>query len=293
MKNLGLLVILGVFLILFHSCKSDKGQISIENVSTNNGSSVDDSLLNLKLQEYGQKFRNAESKSEKETWLLEGIAASSNGGKEIFKDVFVKELLKVSPTHKDAADFLWYYANRLLDMAKSDEASLVFMGFKNRYPSDFKVNDAEKYIKSEQRDLHKYMNQKFLELKDLKQDTSGTSKQKSFISLTESFCLAYPNDIKCPQFLISAAEIAGKSGDVSGMVSCFDWVSQYYTQSKEAPMALFLKAFYFDNHFNNKEEAGKNYSIFLEKYPSHQLTKDAKYLLKAISEANSGDKTTQ
>ncbi|MBK8054046.1 MAG: hypothetical protein IPK35_12445 [Saprospiraceae bacterium] len=82
--------------------------------------------------------------------------------------------------------------------------------------------------------------------------------------------------------MISIAEVCGKTGNVSGMVANFDWVYQYYPESKETPMALFLKGFYFENHFDKKAEAADVYQLFLKKYPAHNLTKDVSHLIKGL-----------
>ncbi|MBK8054047.1 MAG: hypothetical protein IPK35_12450 [Saprospiraceae bacterium] len=76
--------------------------------------------------------------------MEEGIELSGHDRKESFKDVFVKELLKVNPTLPHAADYLWYLADRLREMGSNEVASLIYKGFKNRFSSDPRSKDAGK-----------------------------------------------------------------------------------------------------------------------------------------------------
>ena len=282
MQLLFRLAILALFAI-FQSCK-DAAPKAVSNDQTTAqislNSTIEDSLFNGRIQQIGNNFRSAVSKETKGKWLQEGIELSGLDGKESFKDVFVKELLKLNPAHPDAADYLWYLAERLREMGSVENASLIYMGFKHRFSSDPRSNEAEKYILSEQKDIHKYIKGRFKKLKDTQQE--DTKEHENSEQLFEAFALAFPYDAACPGFLISMAEVCGKAGNISGMVANFDWVYQYYPKSKEAPMALFLKGFYFENHFDKKAEAAHVYQLFLKKYPAHSLTKDVSHLIKDL-----------
>jgi tetratricopeptide (TPR) repeat protein len=246
-------------------------------------SRTDDSIFNINIQQYGHNFRVASTREEKEKWLIKAIEYSHLPGKESFKDIFVKEMLKLNPKHKNSADYLWYWGSRLQDMMRQEDASIIFKGFINRFPSDLRRSEAEKYIITEQKDIHRYINDRLTRLKHLRQDSLGLIMQKSYVQLIEALALSFPEDVNTPKYLISYAEVSGKMGDISGAISGFDWVLQYYPESSEAPMALFLKGFYFENHFNNKIEAENSYKLFLEKYPDHYLAKDVDLLIKSLN----------
>ncbi|MBK8054050.1 MAG: hypothetical protein IPK35_12465 [Saprospiraceae bacterium] len=281
------LAILALFAISL-SCKDAAPKaLSIDQKTTqiSSNSKVEDSIFNARIQQIGNNFRSSVSKDTKEKWLQEGIELSGLDGKESFKDVFVKEILKLNPAHPDAADYLWYLADRLREMGSNEVASLIYKGFKNRFSSDPRSKDAGKYILSEQKDIHTYIKGRFKKLKSI-QTEDIIKEQENFTKLIEAFALAFPFDTACPGYLISMAEVCGKTGNVSGMVANFDWVYQYYPESKEAPMALFLKGFYFENHFDKKAEAADVYQLFLKKYPAHNLTKDVSHLIKDLKNSS-------
>ena len=267
---------------IVQACFDKSQKSSIQQVKVMD-SRTDDSIFNINIQQYGKNFRAASTREGKEKWLIKAIEYSHLHGKETFKDIVVKEMLKLNPRYKNSADYLWYWGSRLQDMMREEDASIIFKGFINRFPSDLRRLEAEKYIITEQKDIHHYINDRFTRLKHLKQDSLGLIMQKSYVQLIEALALSFPEDVNTPKYLISYAEVSGKMGDISGAIAGFDWVIQYYPESNEAPMALFLKGFYFENHFNNKIEAENSYKLFLEKYPDHYLAKDVSLLIKNLS----------
>lgn len=268
--------VLLLLLLMFLSFTGCKEEIK----DTNPGISEDYSELSvLKMGEIGDKFRNATTKSEKVHWLSEGIKASSNEGLEPYKDLFVMEMLKADPDHDHTLEYLWYLSERWQNMGRHDESSILCNGIRHRYKSESITLNVERYLKSEQKNIHNYLNEKFMSISGNGIDSIRVVQQKKYIQLIEAFALAFPSDEKCPEYLLLAAEMAGQNDALPEMVSMFDWVLQYYPQSKDAPISLFLKGFYLDEHFGKKEDAKSVYNQFVAKYPDHRLANDVKLLL--------------
>lgn len=64
----------------------------------------------------------------------------------------------------------------------------------------------------------------------------------------------------------------------------FEKVLKYYPAGINAPKAMFMIGFIHANNTKNLEEAKKYYTMFIEKYPQHELTNSADYELKHLGQ---------
>jgi TolA-binding protein len=55
-----------------------------------------------------------------------------------------------------------------------------------------------------------------------------------------------------------------------------------FPNSKEAPTALFLMGFIYNNELHNIDSARAAYKTFLEKYPGHDLAASAKFEMETL-----------
>uniref|UniRef100_A0A832DEZ4 Outer membrane lipoprotein BamD-like domain-containing protein n=1 Tax=Ignavibacterium album TaxID=591197 RepID=A0A832DEZ4_9BACT len=103
--------------------------------------------------------------------------------------------------------------------------------------------------------------------------------------------IAQSNDEKySPEALAQLAAIyQGKldkniSAEESAKKSQFYFRTLYdkYPKSPLAPKALFMSAFILANELNKYDDATKEYNLFLEKYPNHELAISAKQELEYI-----------
>ena len=93
------------------------------------------------------------------------------------------------------------------------------------------------------------------------------------------FIKDYPKDSLAPGYLFKAANIAMNSGDGNKALGFFDQYIQDYSDQPKAPMCLFFKAFIYENMLQDLDKARESYILFIEKYPTHDFTKDAKLAL--------------
>lgn len=98
----------------------------------------------------------------------------------------------------------------------------------------------------------------------------------------------FPEDTASAVFLFKAGDIAMNMGMGNQAVLYYDKVMNQFPEFEKVPESLFLKAFIYENQLGDLKHAEKFYKLFLEKYPSHVLAKDAKaslmYLGKSAEE---------
>lgn len=61
-------------------------------------------------------------------------------------------------------------------------------------------------------------------------------------------------------------------------------IIDYYPNGINSPKSLFMIAYIYANHIKNYEEAKKYYTMFIEKYPDHDLTRSAEYELETLGQ---------
>lgn len=64
----------------------------------------------------------------------------------------------------------------------------------------------------------------------------------------------------------------------------FEKVLKYYPTGNNAPKAMFMIGFIHANNTKNLGEAKKYYTMFIEKYPQHELASSADYELKHLGQ---------
>ncbi|TFG98895.1 MAG: outer membrane protein assembly factor BamD [Calditrichales bacterium] len=67
-------------------------------------------------------------------------------------------------------------------------------------------------------------------------------------------------------------------------ITNFKNILEYYPQGDNAPKATFMIGFIYANNTKDLEEAKKYYTLFIEKYPEHDLADDAKYELETLGQ---------
>ena len=96
------------------------------------------------------------------------------------------------------------------------------------------------------------------------------------------FVKDFPEDTLAPAYLFRAAEVAMNTGKTEQSIHLLDEVISKYPAFYDVPTAYFMKGYVYENSGNDKDKAVEAYSIFLEKYPEHELAKDAQILIEVI-----------
>jgi outer membrane protein assembly factor BamD (BamD/ComL family) len=104
------------------------------------------------------------------------------------------------------------------------------------------------------------------------------NKLITFIEATKKYADDYPSDSASPEYLFRAGRLAmniQEAEKADQTVILFDKLLSKYPNCKDAPLALFMKAFYLENNMKNFKAAEETYREFLKKYPNHMLAPDA------------------
>jgi len=110
-------------------------------------------------------------------------------------------------------------------------------------------------------------------------DTTGVidkEKVSVLINLYIDFADKYPDDVKAPVFLYSAANVSMNLMDSQKAIELFDRLMAEYPDYEKVPECLFMKAFIYDNNLQDYDKAKEVYLEFLEKYPDDEFADDAR-----------------
>lgn len=100
----------------------------------------------------------------------------------------------------------------------------------------------------------------------------------------EAIVAEYPTGSMAPKALMELGKlyqykvdkrITEKEG-LAKAIDCFKKITEKYPKSDEAPLALFMTAFIQANELKEYAEATINYKLFLQKYPDHTMSQNAK-----------------
>jgi len=101
-------------------------------------------------------------------------------------------------------------------------------------------------------------------------------KADSLMNLYDGFVKAFPDDSLAPAFLFKSANLAMNAGDGKGAITRFDQFIQAYPANQKAALCLFFKGYVYENLMRDLVKAKEAYLSFIEKFPDHELVKDAR-----------------
>lgn len=113
---------------------------------------------------------------------------------------------------------------------------------------------------------------------DLQNNKKTDDALEKYLELVDRF----PESYEAPKAMFQIAVIYHTRGmnqpdqvNLKKAVEYFTNVYEDYPSSKEAPQALFMVGFIQSNDLYNFDEAKKIYSLFLKKYPTHEMRESA------------------
>lgn len=110
---------------------------------------------------------------------------------------------------------------------------------------------------------------------------------RDLIEKSVQFAAKYPEDTLTASMLFKAADVARGIGEHEKAIELWGRVNTEYESHKNAPEALFLQGFTFDQGLNNKQKAKEYFKRFLKKYPDHDLVKDIKLMMSQYNQEKS------
>jgi outer membrane protein assembly factor BamD (BamD/ComL family) len=113
--------------------------------------------------------------------------------------------------------------------------------------------------------------------KELYNDTlfvPDNAKAQEAIKLYVEYAENFPADTFSPLYLFKAADISSKISETSKAINLYKLLEEKYPNHRNAPYALFLQGFIYENQVGNPAKAKPLYEKFLQKYPDHPIAAD-------------------
>ncbi len=106
------------------------------------------------------------------------------------------------------------------------------------------------------------------------------------VKLYNQLATDFPDDPKAPEYLFKAGEVSMGINMDFDAIGYFQRIERDYPNFNKSPHALFLQAFIWDNKLNDDAKAEFIYKKFLEKYPQHEMAKDAQFSLENLGKSD-------
>jgi outer membrane protein assembly factor BamD (BamD/ComL family) len=90
------------------------------------------------------------------------------------------------------------------------------------------------------------------------------------------------NDSLAPEYYLKSADILMNMKKPVAAIKSLNMVIDHYQESSNAPYALFLKAFVYEDMLNDNVNAERYYKKFINQYPENEYVDDAKISLKNL-----------
>jgi outer membrane protein assembly factor BamD (BamD/ComL family) len=117
------------------------------------------------------------------------------------------------------------------------------------------------------------------ELTEVAFEGQGVEEAAKYLEKVRAFADKYPNDTLSATYLFRAFGVARGLRDYAKAASFTEEIWTEYPSTAVAPEALFMTGFMYDTDAKDMENARKYYQLFLDKYPTHALSANAKDFL--------------
>ncbi len=198
---------------------------------------------------------------------------------------FLMPSIREFPSDENTNNNLMELANIMNSNGKNHISSVIFKSLSDKNPEneEYKLLSDKGGISSIE-DRLKEMGEAIFN----DPDQYGINKKSSqaYVDACEAYALANPGDNQSANYLYKAGEIARSLRTFPKALQIYDWIIEDYPNFEKAPTTLFLKGFIIENELNNEELARTTYEAFLNKYPSHDLADDVKFLVENLGKSN-------
>ena len=115
--------------------------------------------------------------------------------------------------------------------------------------------------------------------------TFDKAKAQALVAAYEDFYKEHPDDPKSAEFLFRAGDLSKGLREANKAVALYKIVNEDFPEYEKSPLALFLQGFIYENDLGDYANAKVIYESFLEKYPDHEMAKDAKFSLQNLGKS--------
>lgn len=110
-------------------------------------------------------------------------------------------------------------------------------------------------------------------------DKPDSAKVIELTTAYREFAVRFAGDSLAPAYMLRAGGLFMNMGNPLKAIESLDELNEKYGTSPQAPQALFLEGFIFENMMGNTTKARELYSMFLTRFPKHDLADDAQVSL--------------
>jgi len=110
-------------------------------------------------------------------------------------------------------------------------------------------------------------------------------KAKKVIDSYVSYADQFPEDTLSANYLFKAGDISSKINEIDQSIQLFARLLKTYPENKNAPFAIFLQGFIYENQAGNPVKARPYYEEFLRKYPDHPIAGDVSFSLENLGKS--------
>lgn len=136
-------------------------------------------------------------------------------------------------------------------------------------------NDYRKQINSEVKKLEQEVTKNF-----------DVQKAATLITAYKKFIEKFPEDTICKNYMIKATEISILTNDATNAIKFINMFLAKYPNDVNAPLMQFKKAIVYDLLVLDPIKAVSEYTLFIQKYPTHTMKKDAENAILLINDPN-------
>ncbi len=102
----------------------------------------------------------------------------------------------------------------------------------------------------------------------------------------EKYIELYPKDSISPEYLFMSGKLCKSISMYGEAVRKLQALSVQYPTFKSNPSALFMSAMILESNMQDTIKAKETYELFIKRYPQHELTDDAVFLLNNLGKSD-------
>ena len=171
-------------------------------------------------------------------------------------------------------------------LGKSNYAMAIYAAYLKAFPDAKNKDDVKAKMNGENFEIDSALKELVKKMTDPKTNKVNSEVAKDFIEICTLTALVNPKDKANAKYLHKAAEVTRSLRMFPKAIQFYEWIRQQYADTPEAPKALFMEAFTFDEKLKKKDEARKLYKLFLEQYPKDDFADDTQFLLENLDKTN-------
>lgn len=110
----------------------------------------------------------------------------------------------------------------------------------------------------------------------------NTAAARETIVLYRYFAEKFPEDTMAVEYLFKAGDVSSGISSFDNALEYFKIITEKYPQSSRAAYSLFLQGYINENSKGDTATARKFYTLFIEKYPDHEMIESARGAIKNL-----------